>query len=260
VNFIWALFIFIVLEVRAQLPEAPPRLLIVSEIYLTGTSWDDLGLEREESFAEPISVAIQHWASENLASLGPVGVCRESCLNEFVEWENSHVSKSDFKDKLWLRVVIDLKKSQDHFSWSGRIVLKENENKVQLCNSSIAFEEVKLSNPSQKELNSALATTIYQSALKVLNQEKGRLQAAKRLHSNKNLKVSKYKHLIEVLDLIDDLKTRGSGLGLKCDLEAFDLAGANIACAYQGEEKRFTDLLSQANRLKSKSSLKVDFE
>ena len=56
---------------------------------------------------------------------------------------------------------------------------------------------------------------------------------------------------------MEELKARGSSLGLDVQMDFFKSSEAQILCFYQGEEKSFTDLLSQLKELKLSQSYKL---
>jgi hypothetical protein len=240
-----------------------PKLFVVTEVYLSGTSWEDMGLEREESFTAPISSALKNWANEHLSVLGPAEVCLESCLNDFVEWESRPPTalksevKPEFQGAVWMKVIFDLKKKIDVYEWTGRIVLNEIETKSQLGNSDIPWESRNFRALELKDQNSALVTALFKSASSSLTSKRNELVRSKRRVGVRTLKVTGHRNVSEVLDLVNDFKTRGSGLGLSCALDTFQSSSAVVSCTYQGEEKSFTDFLSRPLGLKSKSNLKV---
>lgn len=59
-----------------------------------------------------------------------------------------------------------------------------------------------------------------------------------------------YKHLGDVLQLNELLKTRGTSLGLEIVLQTFSKDESNLLCFYQGEEKSFTHILSGIKEVK----------
>ncbi len=65
------------------------------------------------------------------------------------------------------------------------------------------------------------------------------------------LVITGQKHLGDVTKLVDLLQTRGSSLGLQVEMSEFGSKEAIMKGYYRGEEKSFTDLLSQVKELKS---------
>jgi len=56
---------------------------------------------------------------------------------------------------------------------------------------------------------------------------------------------------------MDQLKTRGSSLGLEVFLDSFTKNQALFNCFYLGEEKSFNDLLSSIKELKSSNTYQL---
>ena len=56
---------------------------------------------------------------------------------------------------------------------------------------------------------------------------------------------------------MDMLRKEGSKLNFEVQIDLFDQKETQLLCFYQGEEKSFTDLLSQVKELKSSQSYRL---
>lgn len=268
-----ALF-FIVTSVAAETeapaqasPPAPtaPKVWVKSEILPENFTWQDLGLTKEESFTGPIAEAWKKFLKEKLpATISDVELCTGPCAAYLEEWEakTPKLVRSQpvetYAGGYWLKVSIRMWKKAEvtdasAFHWEGRAVLMDINTKRHLGTYPLLREEKAFEQAGQL-LNSALGNRIYRTPLGALQQVAGVLAKGASKKEVLSLKVKGHKRLLDVMDLMRLLETRGTHLALSFTLEGFSGGEATLIGYYQGEEKSFTDLLSQVKELKSSES------
>lgn len=246
---------------------------IVPEISTKSFNWEDLGLGRKELFTDPLAQAWEKWLAENLSSLvQKVDVCTAECLAYLTSWEGQN--PKDLKEKMdekysggmWLRIWIEVEKltgqnvDEASFQWEGRAVLVDINTKKTISAEVLWPERKKWSGMDQKTLNSALASMLYRAPMGAFVRFKSILSNTNKIENSATLLVQGHRHLGDVLDLSKALKSRGLNLGLQVHLESFTKGEARLRVFFQGEEKSFTDLLSQLKELKSFRDLKLVIE
>jgi hypothetical protein len=239
-------------------------IFIVTEMNLMGLTWSDLGLENEKSFKEALESSWEKWFGANLPdNIGNVIPCRSECLEGFSHWlelpqdENIQVS-GEFSGSLWLKISLNLRRtslvkdtSESTFEWNGSLVLLNANNKMVLANFTLPYEKKTWRGLDQKGLNSAIATSLYRFPLDDFLRMNRKIQEASALNRLKRLVITGHKTLEDLLSLIEILRRKGTDLKLELRLENFSRGQAEILCFYQGEEKKFIDLLSRVKELKS---------
>jgi hypothetical protein len=73
----------------------------------------------------------------------------------------------------------------------------------------------------------------------------------------RRLVIKGHQRLGDVIQLTEMLKKMGERIHLELRLDFFGLEEAHLLCFYQGEEKSFTDVLSQLKELKSSHRYKL---
>jgi hypothetical protein len=249
---------------HVEMPEKQfSKIWLKTEIIPMNFSWQDLGFSKEASFTTPISDAWKTWIAENLpANVADVEMCTQDCLNFLGKWEirpREEViadSSGEYSNGVWLKVDLNVWKQNDGttFNWEGRTVLLDINTKRLL--GSVAFSPTTkhFQQLQEKDLNSTLASHIYGTALFSFTQLTKTLGQGFKLNQMARVKVVGHRNLIDALKVMKLLQTRGSYLGLSASLEDFNKAEAQLLCFFQGEEKTFSDLLSQLKELKLSES------
>ena len=246
------------------------RLNIISEINLIGVSWNELGLEREDSFNDPLMNSWGKWFLSNQpVNVEEINLCKDECLSSFEKWQQLRqdeglVIEPDQVNDLWLKVSYNLRKlsylpnlNEWHFEWSGRVVLLDANTKRILSTEELLPENKTWRGLDQKGLNSALASFMYRSPLSAFSNMSRKMVELPQLNRLSRLVIQGQSHLGDVLSLMDMLKKEGRGINLDLQLDLFTKNEAQLLCFYQGEEKSFSDLLSRPKELKSSESYRL---
>ncbi len=247
------------------------NLWVVTEFNWIGFSWTDLGLEKESSFVEQLSASWKKWISENLPQgVGEAEVCSSECASFYKKWEQLTLDQlissveNDFSGGAWVKVTINLRRlrhsaalGESQFEWDGKLVVLDINTKRILSSFELSPEKKEWRNLEQKALNSALATRIYKTPLiyfKGMNQVFGSTRSLNRVS---RLVIKGQKNMSDVMAVVELLKNKGYAIGLEIKLDKIRSNEAEVICFYQGEEKSFTDLLSQLKELKSSESYRL---
>ncbi len=251
--------------------KAYAKVWILSEVNLTGLTWENFELLSSESFKEPIESSWAKWMGTHMpANVEEAGLCRKDCLATYNSWEQKHQDEvfggggPDFINTIWAKVTFNLKAgtsttfyAEKVYEWEGRIVLIDVNTKRVLASLELPMEKKTFREIDQKKINSDLASLLYRTGVSGFTQLTNKLQNQMALNRVTRLSILGYKHLSDVLGVMEELKTRGSSLGLDVQIDFFKSSEAQILCFYQGEEKSFTDLLSRVKELKLSQSYKL---
>jgi hypothetical protein len=237
------------------------RLYLVTNLNLVKMNWQDLGLTKGSSFTGPISHALKKWISENLpANTEEIELCDEECLSVYETWltkTQEEIIQGPLSEKsggIWLQVDLNLTKTLEGHQWFGRMVGLDINTKRVLASIALPARTWRPSTQGPHELNSALASEIYNSLRSPLGELSKYIGRTLKLNRWFSLVLQGQAHIGDILALIDLLKTRGAYLGLEAKLVSFSQKEAKLLCFYQGEEKTFIDLLSQLKELKLSKS------
>jgi hypothetical protein len=246
------------------------RVHLISEINLLGMSWSELAVEKSAIFTDPLMSSWQKWLTTNQPiNVEEITLCTGNCLEDFGEWqqmaqEERMTIPEHLLNSLWLRVSFNLRKvffmaaiNEWKFEWDGSVVLLDANTKKIISSHTLSSESKTWLGLGAKELNSALASAMYRSPLDALSKVVRKVQETPRLNQLNRLVVQGHRHLGDVLFLTDLLKKMGSKINLELSMDLFSRNEAQLLCFYQGEEKSFTDLLSQVKELKSSHSYSV---
>lgn len=253
--------------VKAPVPEAAPeapfrKMYILNDLNLMGFDWKDLGLERSSQFTAPLLKNWEKWLNENRPdSVGEVLICEGECLSWHSQWEERHPEElistphPGLENIVWLKVSLTLRRTFKNniqgFAWDGRVLLLDGNTKKSLATVSLPREEKEWFNTPQGEINSALVSRVYRTPLGAFPGLMQKLEKLLPLNRVIKLTISGHRHLGDVMKLSELLQTRGSSLGLQVEMGQFGSQEAVMKVYYRGEEKSFTDLLSQVKELKS---------
>lgn len=246
---------------------SPVKAFIVTEMNQTGFSWLDLGLERKESFLKPIEQAWITWMDLDPDLKGQTSICDETCLTFLRKWEEkspeevAKLPESDFVKSHWIKVVYDLKRvSPQEFRWQGRATLIEIKTKRALLVHEIEPQVLNTKDQDQKTANSQLASAMYRSPLSMFQAFKPILKKDVSKEHVQRLVITGHRHLSDLQSYLDSLKSRGNQLSLGLKLDSIRQNQVEVLAFYQGEEKSFSDLLSQVNELKLSKSYTISNE
>jgi hypothetical protein len=243
------------------------RMQILTEISLQGFDWRDLSLESSSSFTDPLMDSWLKWLTTHQPSnLEETGICTGSCIDQFDNWqqipqEEGMSVPEEILNGLWLKVSLNVKKvafraaiNEWEFEWEGSVVVLDVNTKKILGSYNLEAESKTWRNLDQKALNSALVSALYRSTLDSFGRLVRKVQEAPKLNRLSRLVIQGHRHMGDVLLLTDLLRRRGSNLNLELMIDVFSRNEAQLLCFYQGEEKSFSDLLSQVKELKSSQS------
>lgn len=258
---------------QTTVSKAYSKLLLVPEIELYGMKWEDLGIKKSSNFTNPVSASWVKWMSNMLPSnVGEVAVCTEACYYEFQNWlqlkrEEGMQIPSEYQNVLWLRVNFILRQkffNQDQnelrLEWEGATVVIDTRTKEVIFTANMLPENRAWRGVAPEALKSSLATAIYSSALDALTKAGRKIAATEANVRPGRLIIQGHRQMEDIFSLMELLKKEGSSLKLSVKLETFSRTEAQLLCFYQGEEKSFTDLLSQLKQLKSTQSYKLVIE
>lgn len=254
-------------EVPASFPApvshtAFSKILILSEVNLLGFSWKDLGLERESQFTAPLLKSWEKWLKEHTPkNVGEAKICEADCLTYHAQWEEklpeelAAVTDTEYANVLWLKVSITLRRNLKNniqgFSWDGRVHLLDGNTKRAVANLTLPREQKEWVNLPQADINTKLVTRVYKTGLGSFPGLSEKIEKALPLNRVIRLTITGYKHMGDVTKLVELLQSRGSFLGLEAEMSGFGSGEAVMKVFFRGEEKSFTDLLSQVKELKS---------
>ena len=257
------LFLFPVFA-QDVVPEAKPfsRILITSEINLLGFEWKDLGLEKETQFTAPLMRNWEKWLKENLPkTVGEAKICETECLAYLSQWEEKlpeAISASVdplYKDVLWLKISMNIRRivqnNVQKYIWEGRVLLLDGNTKKGLAHVSLPREEKEWLNTPQPDVNKSLVSRVYKTPLGAFPGLNQKIEMALPLNRVIKLVITGQRNLGDVTKLVEVLQSRGTSLGLQMEMGEFSPKEAVMRGYYRGEEKSFTDLLSQVKELKS---------
>ncbi len=244
-------------------------LWIITELTPSQFDWKDLGLEREDNMANPLSQSWLKWVSENLPeSVEEVAICQNACRNFYEEWEQKSADQltvvdNEYKHGIWLKVSLNVRRTQfnpslneSFFEWDGKAVVLDVDTKRSLVGFNLPPEKKDWRDLDQKALNSALVSRLYRSPLPYFKDLESGLKKGQ-LNRVTRLIIRGHKNISDVMALIDLMKARGSSLGLDVKLDKIRPHEAEVLCYYQGEENSFGDLLSKLKELKSSTSYQL---
>lgn len=246
----------------------PNGVWIVADITPLDFTWNNLGLEHESSFTTPLIESWRKWLQENQTAKAVHG-CLDQCLTFHSQWLDQgapllkgQILPPEYAGGLWLKLSIKLRRDQysGKFQWEGSAVLMDINSKLLILSSDLPREERSWIGLAQKELNSQLATRIYQSALPALKVVAGKLPEELSYSKASYLVIRGGKQMGDALKLVEILKNRGQKVGLVVRWEYSQQSEARFHVFYRGEEKSFTDLLSQVKELKSSHSYEISYE
>lgn len=240
------------------------NLWIRTEIVPMNFAWKDLGLSREASFTGPISEAWKKWVTENLPpTVGETDICSGDCLNFSRDWESlpqvQSVSTSDsgYSGGVWLMTSVNIWRHPDTdgtwVEWEGRTLLIDINTKRVMASLVLGPYRFRF-HLEGSGFNSALGNQIYRSPLPLFKELMAVLGKGTRPNKVVRLKVTGHRHILDALELMKLIQTRGTHLPLEIGLIGFTKSEAQFLCFFQGEEKSFTDLLSRLKELKSSES------
>lgn len=245
-------------------PEAAPfsQMLILGEINLLGFEWKDLGLERETQFTSPLLKNWKKWLNEHRPkSVGEIKVCEGECLTYHSQWEEKLPEElmasptPGYENSLWLKVSLTLRRQLKNniqgYTWEGRVHLLDGNTKKGLASVTLPREKKEWFNRPQNEINSGLVSRVYKTPLGAFPGLLQKLEGMLPLNRVIKLTITGHKHLGDVMKLVELLKARGTSLGLQVEMGQFGSQEAVMKVYFRGEEKSFTDLLSQVKELKS---------
>jgi hypothetical protein len=246
------------------------KIFVLSEINLIHMTWKDLSLEDEGQFSTPLVQSWVKWLESNPPqNVDQIVGCVQNCINEFYNWveipqDEGRKISDELVDNLWIRFSFNLRKvffrpniNEWELEWDGSAIILDANTKLIIGALTIPLERKVWRGLDQKELNSQLASSMYRSGLDPLNKGIRIIQESHRVNRLKRLVVQGHQRLGDVILLIELLRKAGLGIHLELQLDYFGTGEAQLLCFYQGEEKSFTDVLSQVKELKSYQRYKL---
>lgn len=246
------------------------KLWVLTEINLIHMTWKDLELESEEQFTSPLVQSWVKWLANNPPqNVDQISECLNDCTNYFVNWlevpqDQGMKIDENLINNLWMRFSFNLRKisfrpniNEWEIEWDGSAVILDANTKLIVGAFNIPLEKKVWRGLDQKEFNSNLVSVMYRSGLDPLSKSIPKIQEFERFNRVKRLVVQGHQRLGDVFQLMEILKKVGGGLHLESQIDFFSSREAQLLCFYQGEEKSFTDVLSQLKELKSLQRYKI---
>jgi hypothetical protein len=251
--------------------ELKPKVLIIAEINPVSFKWEDLGFKDEILLTNSLLHSWIKWVGEHQKmDRNLLAACEHDC-KKFYEWiqspiEDSQTETEEVHNPHWLKISYNVRKmysdqkiNEFRFEWEGNAILLDGKGKMIREAFRIYPETKAWRGLSQKELNSALATSIYRSGLDSISRIVRKIEDSSSLEKLKlsvvrRLTIKGHKQMIDVIKLMELIKNLGVG---ELELESFNATEAQLRCSYNGEEKMFMDLLSKLKELKSTNNYKV---
>lgn len=246
------------------------KINVVAEINPIHMTWKDLSLETEDQFSNPLVQSWVKWLNNNSPqNVDQIVECTGKCFSDFYTWievsqdEGMKISE-EYLNNLWLKFSFNLRKinfrpniNEWELEWDGSAVILDANTKLIIGAFTIPLEKRVWRGLDQKELNSELASSIYRSGLDPLNKSVKKIQDSERFNRVKRIVIKGHQRLGDVIQLTEMLRKMGERIHLELGLDFFGLDEAHLLCFYQGEEKSFTDVLSQLKELKSSHRYKL---
>jgi hypothetical protein len=246
------------------------KIFIYSDVNLLGLTWAELGLEKDSTFTDPLVNSWDKWFQTNQpANVEEIVVCSGACREQFKSWqelpqEQGMQVPEDLLNSLWVKISFNLRKlsylkeiNEWKFEWDGSVILLDSNTKKIISSYTMYTETKTWRGLEQKALNSALASSMYRSPMDPFTKITKKIQDSPRLSRLSRLVITGHRRLGDVVSLIDQLKKSGQKLHFDVQLDLFTQKEAELLCFYQGEEKSFTDLLSDLKELKSSHSYRI---
>lgn len=235
---------------------------LLSEVNLLSFEWKDIGLEKESQFTAPLLKSWEKWLKEHPPkNVGEAKVCDPACLSFRSQWEEKLpeeivlTSDTGYKNFLWLKISLYIRRSVRNniqsYQWDGRVHLHDGNTKRSIANMTLPKEVKEWLNTSQTEVNSGLVTRVYKTPLGAFPGLVQKMESSMPLNRVIKLVISGHRNLEDVTKLGELLQSRGTSLGLQFEMSQFASKEAQMKVYFRGEEKSFTDLLSQVKELKS---------
>jgi hypothetical protein len=247
---------------------AKPTAWLVVNVTPVDFSWNDLGLSQESSFTTPLYDYWQKFIQENSKNELEVKSCQGPCESAYESWLDREVwllnpiVRDEYTDGLWIKLSYNISRERNSgkFSWEGRVLLQDVNSKMILASYDLGREEKNWGGLGQKQLNSALATRLYQSALAAFRKIAEKLSPGLHYTRASRLVIRDAPLMSATQKVVDEVKIRGMNLGLACEWKSVVKKESHFLCLYRGEEKSFSDLLSQLKELKSSKSYNLGYE
>lgn len=238
---------------------------VLSEINLRGLKWENFGISKGVYFTDALSRSWGNYLlqmkknNKNMLEFLP---CLDGC-SSFFNWMQTFKSEDRQKSYQgkWIKISINLfminsdeEKREHLYGWEGTAVLIDMNTKRVLASFNLEKEEKLIKGKTTNDTNSILASSIYHSGLKGLTQFSSYLaHSNSESHKVREVKVSGYRHMADLLELVDKIRNKG----IFTELDSFKINEATLKCYISGEEKKFKDTLVSIMELKSKSHYKV---
>jgi len=243
------------LQVMSQ-PDAPESLkekktalFIYTKMTPLNFSWKDLGVEGEDSFVAPLNQNWLEWFKQHQTSFKEVISCTQSCEQDFNTWlEGQNLDKLS---GVWVKTDLALRRLEsERFEISGGIVFLEIDHRKNLGAKTIEVQKVSFPLADMKQRNSALASYLFRLTLPFYEGLLGQLTTQQDTRSQR-LVIKGFNYLSDLNALEKLMNERRPNLNLKTNLISFARNEAHLDVTFKGEEKLFTDLLSELKELKS---------
>lgn len=241
------------------------KLIVLVNITTENFSWLDFGLEKVESFTDPIESEWHNWFTQNTpADVEEVVICDSACKEALAKWETQdEKNMKRFVDpelvgSLILKVNLSLSKDEVKSSfgelrmnYSGGIILQDLNTKRVLHWADLPVEYQSIRGGDQKTLNSAIASYCYKYPLSKFNEVKNQVGKSVSLTNSMTIKFINPTHLGQVMRLIEWIRVKGTAVQAQGKLDSFSQKEAKVLIFFRGSENKFKALVSAVSELES---------
>ena len=229
--------------------EKKTGLFLYTKINLLNFMWKDLSVEGEDSFITPLNQNWVEWFKQNQTQFQLIEPCSQSCEVEFNTWIEG--ANLDQRSGVWIKTDLNLRRLVDEkFEISGGIVFLDIESRKNLGARTLELQKISLPILDLKKRNSALASYLFRASLPFYTALMSGINSEKDARSLL-LVIKGFTSLSDIQALEKLLAEKNSNLNLKSSLVGFARQQAQLNITFKGEEKLFTDLLSELKELKS---------
>lgn len=240
-------------DVKVETKPAPEEkktgLFLFTKINLLNFAWKDLSVEGEDSFVNPLNQNWVEWFKQNQNQFQSIESCSSNCENEFNTWIEG--TNLESRSGIWIKTDLNLRRLVDEkFEISGGVVFLDIDTRKNLGARTLELQKISFPILDLKKRNSALASYLFRSTLALYSSLLSGINEQKEFRSLR-LVIKGFSSLSDIQALEKLLAERSSTINLKSSLVGFARHEAQLNVTFKGEEKLFTDLLSELKELKS---------
>jgi hypothetical protein len=247
------------------------KLWLRLNLELEGFNWDDLKLTSENDFTKSfIPLWINYLRDLKGFDVSEILFCHEDCQQNHKNWESINPKNMiseiplHFKNSILLTQNIKIVRStvegafkEYKFQLSGGFILEDLDSKNVIYYVDAKPETKSFNVKNQKELNSALASTVYRFPLGYLIEFKNS-QKNKTDQMTQFLTIRGGKGLSEIYKIKEAIEIEGAGMGIEIKLDLYSQSEAKLKITLQNEAKKIKDLIQSTKAIELKCGRKFE--